>query len=35
VQVTYWAKGLKIGYTEKEWLFSTGLHTPEKSLKIE
>jgi hypothetical protein len=35
VQFTHWAKGLKIGYTEKEWLFSTGLHNPENYLKIE
>jgi hypothetical protein len=30
-----WSNPLKIRYTEKEWLFSTGLHTPANSLKIE
>jgi hypothetical protein len=35
VRFSHWAKGLKIGYTEKEWLFSRSLHNPAHSLKIE
>jgi hypothetical protein len=29
----HWAKGLKIGYTKKEWLFLTALHTLRKFLE--
>jgi hypothetical protein len=29
----HWENRLKIGCTEKEWLFSTSLHAPTKTLE--